>query len=56
MQADRVHGAGVLRFHDEAVPTPGPGEALVRVTAFGVCGSDGHRWKEGPIGGDRVVN
>jgi L-iditol 2-dehydrogenase len=27
----------------------------VRVTAVGVCGSDVHWWKEGGIGGDRIV-
>jgi L-iditol 2-dehydrogenase len=54
MQVARVHGAGDLRLHDEPVPTPGPGEALVRVTAVGVCGSDVHWWREGSIGGDRV--
>jgi L-iditol 2-dehydrogenase len=54
MQAVRVHGAGDLRLHDEPMPTPGPGEALVRVTAAGICGSDVHWWKEGHIGGDWI--
>jgi NADPH:quinone reductase-like Zn-dependent oxidoreductase len=35
MQAARVHGAGMLSLHDEPMPSPGPGEALVRVTAVG---------------------
>ena len=56
MLAARVHGAGDLRLHDEPVPTPGTGEALVRVTAVGVCGSDVHWWLEGGIGKDRIVN
>jgi L-iditol 2-dehydrogenase len=55
MQVARIHGAGDLRLHDEPVPTPGPGEVLVRVTAVGICGSDVHWWQEGGIGGDRVV-
>jgi L-iditol 2-dehydrogenase len=55
MQAARVHGAGDLRLHQEPVPVPGPGEALVRVTAVGICGSDVHWWKEGSIGGDRIL-
>ena len=55
MQVARVHGAGDLRLHEEPMPAPGPGEALVRVTAVGVCGSDVHWWKEGSIGGDRIV-
>ena len=55
MQTARVHGAGVLRLYDEPMPTPGTGEALVRVTAVGICGSDVHWWKEGCIGGDRII-
>ena len=54
MQVARIHGAGDLRLHDEPVPTPGSGEALVRVTAVGVCGSDVHWWQEGRIGEDRI--
>jgi L-iditol 2-dehydrogenase len=56
MQAARVHSAGVLLLHDEPMPTPIPGEALVRVTAVGICGSDVHWWKEGHIGGDWIAN
>ncbi len=55
MQVARIHGAGDLRLHEEPVPDPGPGEALVRVTAVGVCGSDVHWYQEGHIGGDRIV-
>jgi len=55
MKAARVHGALDLRLHDEPMPLPGPGEALVRVTAVGICGSDVHWWQEGSIGGDRIV-
>jgi L-iditol 2-dehydrogenase len=54
MQVARVHGADDLRLHDEPMPAPGPGEALVRVTAVGICGSDVHWWKEGHIGGDWI--
>ena len=54
MQVARIHGAGDMRLHDEPVPTPRPGEALVRVTAVGVCGSDVHWFREGHIGGDRI--
>ncbi len=55
MQAARVHGAGDLRLHNEPMPEPAPGEALVRVSAVGICGSDIHWWKEGNIGGDCIV-
>lgn len=39
MKAVRVHGAGgadMLRYEDTAVPTPGPGEALVKVAVAGL--------------------
>jgi len=55
MQVARIHGAHDLRLHEEPVPTPGPGEELVRVTAVGICGSDVHWWQEGGIGEDRIT-
>lgn len=44
MRATRLIAWGDVRV--EAVPTPriGPGEALVRIEACGVCGSDALRW------------
>jgi len=33
-----------LEITDVAIPDPGPGEVLVRITAAGVCGSDVHMW------------
>ncbi len=50
MRVARLHGARDLRLHDEAVPVPGPGEILLRVTAVGLCGSDRHWYAEGSIG------
>lgn len=35
-----------LSIDDVPIPQPGPGEALVRVTAVGVCRSDWHRWND----------
>ena len=55
MIAARIHGAGDLRLHDEPMPTPAPGETLVRVTAVGICGSDVHWLREGGIGDDRIL-
>jgi erythritol/L-threitol dehydrogenase len=40
MQAVVVHGPGDYRLEEVAVPTPGPGEALVKVEAVGICASD----------------
>ncbi|MHB8891326.1 MAG: zinc-dependent alcohol dehydrogenase [Candidatus Limnocylindrales bacterium] len=50
MKALRLHGAGDLRLSDEVAPVPDPGEALVRVTAVGICGSDLHWYDESGIG------
>jgi L-iditol 2-dehydrogenase len=46
----RLHPDRRLRLHDEPVPDPGPDDALVRVTAVGLCGSDRHWLVDGGIG------
>ncbi len=51
MRVLRLHGARDARLADEPVPVPAPGEALVRVTAIGICGSDLHWFGESSIGG-----
>jgi L-iditol 2-dehydrogenase len=38
----RLHPDGSLQGHEEPSPEPGEGEAVVRVTAVGLCGSDRH--------------
>lgn len=55
MKTLRLHGAGDLRLADEPAPISGPGEALVRVTAVGICGSDLHWYDEAGIG-DAVLD
>jgi L-iditol 2-dehydrogenase len=55
VRAARLHGPRDVRVHDEERPVPGPGEALVRVEAVGLCGSDLHWYEEGGIGGTRVT-
>lgn len=40
MRAIVLHSPGDIRLADVPAPTAGPGEALVRVAAVGVCGSD----------------
>jgi len=40
MLAAVLHGAGDLRVEQVPMPEPGPGEALVRVRACGICASD----------------
>jgi L-iditol 2-dehydrogenase len=49
MQALVYHGPNDLRVEDRPSPEPGPGEAILRVSACGICGTDlriaagGHR-------------
>ena len=54
MRALRLHGTGDVRLHEEGRPQPAAGEALVRVTAVGLCGSDLHWFGEGGIGETRI--
>ena len=44
MRVARLYAWGDVRVEEEPVPSPGPGEALIRVTACGVCGSDALAW------------
>jgi L-iditol 2-dehydrogenase len=50
MKSLRLHGPSDLRLCDEPAPVPAPGEALVHVSAVGICGSDLHWFTEGSIG------
>jgi L-iditol 2-dehydrogenase len=54
MRVLRLHGKRDLRLHDEPLPVPKPGEALVRVKAVGLCGSDLHWFAEASIGGVKL--
>lgn len=55
MQAVLLHGPRDLRLERIARPdAPGPGMALLRVTAVGICGSDLHTYEDARIG-DTVV-
>ena len=42
MKAATLHGAGDLRFEAVPDPAPGPNDAVVRVHACSICGSDLH--------------
>ena len=51
IMAARLYGPRDLRVEQVSHPgQPGPGEALLRVTAVGVCGSDLHNYIDGRIG------
>jgi L-iditol 2-dehydrogenase len=54
MRAARLHGIRDLKLEDLPRPSPGPGEALLKVASVGVCGSDVHYYVDGRIG-DAVV-
>jgi L-iditol 2-dehydrogenase len=55
MNVLRLYGAGDLRLETGALPVPAPGEAIVRVTAVGICGSDLHWYAESGVG-DAVLD
>ena len=49
MTAVMMYGVGDIRLEQVEKPEPGPGEALIKVAACGVCGSDLDRmYKKGP--------
>lgn len=51
MPAARLHGPADLRVEQVPHPgPPGPGQALLRVTAVGICGSDLHTYQDARIG------
>ena len=54
MKVVRLHGVGDLRIHEEPKPEIKTGEALIRVTAVGVCGSDIHWFAEAAIGDEEI--
>lgn len=54
MKTVRLHAAHDLRLQDESMPVARPGEALVRVKAVGICGSDLHWFGEAGIGDARL--
>jgi len=56
MKTLRLHAAHDLRFHNEPAPVlrTGTDEALLRVKAVGICGSDLHWYQESGIGDARL--
>ncbi len=54
MRSARMTGLRRIELIEAPVPLPGPGEALVRLRAVGICGSDVHYYVDGRIG-DAVV-
>ena len=57
MRAIRLHGPADLRVETLPDPAaPGPGQALVRVKAIGVCGSDLHMYQDARIGDTAITS
>lgn len=50
MKAFVLHGAKDIRLEDVPCPKPGPKEALVKIRAAGICGSDLHYHAHGRCG------
>ena len=47
---DGVEGEAIVEFRDIEIPTPGPGEILVKVEGCGICGTDVHEYRYNPFG------
>jgi L-iditol 2-dehydrogenase len=55
MTGVRLHGPRDLKVEElPDPPPPGPGEALIRITASGICGSDLHSYNHARIGDTNV--
>lgn len=52
---DGVQGEAVVEFREHEIPTPGPGEILVKVEGCGICGTDVHEYRYDPFGMAPVV-
>lgn len=50
MRAAVLVEPGRIEIAERPVPTPAPGDVLIRVRTVGVCGSDAHYYREGRIG------
>jgi len=49
MKALRWYGREDLRYEDVPEPSPGPGQVKLKVQRVGICGSDLHEYRSGPI-------
>jgi L-iditol 2-dehydrogenase len=54
MRIVKVVAPRQVRLEDAPVPSPGPGEVLVRIKAVGLCGSDLQYYAHGRIGEPQV--
>jgi (R,R)-butanediol dehydrogenase/meso-butanediol dehydrogenase/diacetyl reductase len=49
VRAAVYRGRGDIRIEEIAEPVPLSGELLLRITAVGICGTDGHEYAHGPF-------
>ena len=57
MLAAMLHGPADLRVEQIPVPTrPGPEQALLKITAVGICGSDLHLYQDARIGDTPILS
>lgn len=49
-----AHAAKDLRIEERDMPTPGPGQVLIKMAAGGICGSDLHYYNHGGFGAIRL--
>ena len=50
-----VEGEAIVELREHDIPTPGPGEILVKVEGCGICGTDVHEYRYDPFGMAPVV-
>ena len=50
-----VEGEAIIELRDIEIPTPGPGEILVKVEGCGICGTDVHEYRYNPFGYKEIV-
>jgi L-iditol 2-dehydrogenase len=50
MRAAVLVEPGRIEMQERPIPTPGPGDVLIRVSSVGVCGSDTHYYRHGRVG------
>lgn len=56
MKVARLHGLRDLRVEEIAIPSPAPGELLVKIEACGVCATDGRKYEIGVNDGEYPFN
>jgi L-iditol 2-dehydrogenase len=51
MRAAVLVEPGRIEMEERPIPSPNPGDVLIRVSSVGVCGSDTHYYRHGRVGG-----